>query len=58
MSASERVVIVWRSRLTGLCGRGTEPLSRAAGEEWVRDLNIKFPDLSHWLESAAPDGAS
>lgn len=42
-------VIAWRSRLTGLTGRG-EPIDITVANAHVIDLNAKYTNIEHWVE--------
>ena len=41
--------IYWKSKITGTTGNGT-PIERKIALKWVRNMNRKYPDLTHWIE--------
>lgn len=48
---ADRVVIHWRSRITGATGSGEAPVSRSFAEGMLKELDLQFPELEHWLEA-------
>ena len=46
----QRVVICWRSNLTGFASCGTAPVGLSDGTEWVRRMDKYNPELHHWYE--------
>jgi hypothetical protein len=47
--------ICWKSKLTGLTGRGTMPLSFNVALDWLETIKEAYKDIDHWLEPALSD---
>ena len=44
--------VVWMSTKTGQQGHG-EFLDLKTAEDWVNDMNSKYPEIRHWVEPVA-----
>lgn len=46
--------IVWRSKETNVCGRGSTPHSEEETSDWVDRVDCTDPEIEHWMMPAFP----
>lgn len=48
--------IAWKNTVTGLTGNGEYCFTAMSdATSWVEQLNLKHPEIQHWIEEWMPD---